>query len=811
MFVEKISLEEAKKIPIGDLFQKLSSSEKGISTIEAGERLKEHGYNEIIEKKTNPILKFFKNFWGPIPGMIEIAAMLSAVVQNWEDFWIIISLLLLNAIISFWQEYKADNAVELLKKKLAPKSKVIRDGKWTEIPSKVLVPGDVVLVRLGDIVPADIKLVEGQFLLIDESALTGESLPVEKGSLDIAFNGSIIRQGEMTGLIISTGMNTYFGKTAKLIETAKTTPHFQKTIVKIGNYLIILAIILVSIIFITALIRHEDLIKILQFSLVLTVAAIPAALPAVLSVTMVIGAINLAKKEAIVRKLVVLDELAGVDVLFSDKTGTITKNELTIAEVTTFSEYSIQEVLLLATLASRAEDRDPIDDAIVAKTMPEHILETHSYKVIAFKPFDPVSKRTEVTIQDVDGSQFKVTKGAPQIILNLAFNRVLVAARVEQTILDFAAKGYRTLGVAKTDSQNNWEYVGLIAIHDPPREDSAETIQIARSMGIHVKMVTGDHIAIAKEISRQIDLGTNILQASSIMDKSPLDAQKIIEDVDGFAQVFPEHKYRLVELMQEKNCIVGMTGDGINDAPALKKADVGIAVAGASDAAKSAAEIVLTKKGISVIVDAIKEGRKIFQRMHNYAVYRIAETIRIIIFLTLCIILFDFYPISPVMIIFLAFLNDGPIMMMAYDNVNVSKKPVHWDMRELMASAFILGLIGVFSSFILFWMSENIFHLERSVISTLIFLKMLVAGHMTLYLARTEEHHFWTRPLPARSLFLITEITQIIGTIFAACGLFMTPIGWTLAAFIWIYSLSFFLINDQIKTILFTQFFRRKK
>jgi H+-transporting ATPase len=800
-----ISTEEAKKTSIDDLFQKLSSGTKGLSSSESKGRLQQYGYNEITEKKKSPILKLLSYFWGPIPWMIEVAAILSAVVHHWEDFWIIFVLLLINAIVGFWQEHKAGNAIELLKQKLAPKARVLRDGKWIEVDAKELTPGDVVRVRLGVIIPADIKLFDGDYLLTDESALTGESMPVEKHVSDIAYSGSIARQGEMNGLVVATGMNTYFGRTAKLVEEAQTRSHFQKAVIKIGDYLIILALALVAVIFLVALYRHESLLETLQFALILTVAAIPAALPAVLSVTMAVGAMALAKKEAIVSKLVAIEEMAGMDILCSDKTGTITQNKITVGDVNPFESFKENDVLLFAMLASREEDQDPIDDAIlaVAKKSGEITQLSGSYKTVQFTPFDPVSKRTMATVESNDGNRFKIAKGAPQAILSLVVNKENIATQVDEHVNSLAAKGYRTLGIAKTDSKESWQYIGFIGLYDPPREDSAETIKTAQGMDVRVKMVTGDHAAIAKEIAQQVNLGTNIMPASSFLDKPDREAERVVEDADGFAQVFPEHKYHIVELLQKKGHIVGMTGDGVNDAPALKKADAGIAVAGATDAAKSAADIVLTRAGLSVIIDAIKQSRKIFERMNSYAVYRIAETTRVLLFLTLSILIFNFYPVTAVMIVILAILNDAPIMMIAYDNTKISQSPVKWDMRKVLTLATILGVMGVFASFLLFWIGERILHLDRLTIQTLIFLKLAVAGHMTIYLTRTNENPFWTRPSPAAALFFTAEATQVMGTLIAVYGVFMSPIGWKLAGFVWGYALVFFVANDFIKVRLY--------
>jgi H+-transporting ATPase len=735
--------------------------------------------------------------------MIEAAAIISAIISHWEDFWIIIALLLLNAVVAFWQEHKADNAINLLKQRLAAKARVLRDGGWNELPAREIIPGDVVRVRLGDIVPADVKLFDGDYLLIDQSALTGESLPVEKHVSEDAYSGSIVQKGEMTALVITTGTNTYFGKTAKLVEEAKTKSHFQKAVIKIGDYLIAFAIALIVLIFLVAMFRQESLLQTLQFALVLLIAAIPVALPAVLSVTMAVGATILAKKQAIVSKLVAIEEMAGVDILCSDKTGTITKNKLSVAQVEAFDPYTEAEVILYATLTSREEDNDPIDNAIIARCKSLKIFESiTSYRSSSFKPFDPVAKRAEATALDQKtGDIFKVSKGAPQVILSLSYNKQEIASKVQASVDTRANQGYRSLGVAKTDTTGNWEFAGIISLSDPPREDSKETIKTAQSMGVDVKMITGDHIAIAKEICKQVNLGTNILEASSILDRkeesNKIEVERIVENADGFAQVFPEDKYHIVELLQEKGHIVGMTGDGVNDAPALKKADIGIAVEGATDAAKSAAGIVLTQPGLSVIIDAIKESRKIFQRMNNYAIYRIGETIRILLFLTLSIMVFNFYPITPLMIVLLAILNDMPIMTIAYDNVRHSAQPERWNMRTVLGIATILGIIGVASTFILLYIGKDVFQLNSSILQSFIYLKLSVAGHLFLFAARTR-HHFWSIK-PGIRLFLAVVGTQITATLITVYGVLLPAIGWKLAIFVWIYSLIEFVIVDFSK------------
>jgi H+-transporting ATPase len=797
--------DDLKSLPMLELQKKLGSSPEGLSQAEAQKRLTQYGPNEIEEKKTNPFLKFLTYFWGPIPWMIEAAVILSAVAQHWPDFAIILLLLLANAVVGFWEEHQAGNAIAALKAKLAIKARVKRDGKWTTPEARELVPGDVIRVRLGDIVPADARLLEGDPIEVDQSALTGESLPAERKPGEAVFSGSIIRQGEIGAMVYATGASTYFGKTAQLVQEAHTVSHFQRAVLKIGNYLIILAAAMVTVIIAVALFRGDRMITTLQFALVLTVAAIPVAMPTVLSVTMAVGARLLAKKEAIVTRLAAIEELAGVDVLCSDKTGTLTQNKLTLGDPFSVNNVPAQQVILNAALASRADNKDTIDLAVLGGLENEQALK--GYHVVHFQPFDPVHKRTEAAVKGTDGKEFKVTKGAPQVILELSANAMQVKPTVEKAINEFAARGFRSLGVARTDAQGPWQFLGVLPLFDPPREQAKATIATARQMGVNVKMVTGDQVAIARETAGKLGLGTNILDASGFGDTKHHETGQLaesIEKADGFAQVFPEHKFHIVDVLQQRGHIVGMTGDGVNDAPALKKADCGIAVSGATDAARAAASIVLMTPGLSVIIDAIKESRKIFQRMNSYAIYRIAETLRVLLFMTLAILIFNFYPLTAVMIVMLALLNDGAILSIAYDNVHYKDKPEAWNMRLVLGIATVLGVIGPVAAFGLFYLGERVYHLDRSHIQTLMYLMLSVAGHMTIFLTRTRGP-FWSIR-PARILWVAVLGTQIVATLIAVYGLFMTPLGWNWALFVWGYALVWFLVNDRLKLLAYRVF-----
>jgi H+-transporting ATPase len=801
--------EDLASLDIGELRARLQSPADGLTEAEAQARLARYGYNELPEESVNALLKFLSYFWGPIAWMIEAAAILSALVRHWEDFFIILALLLMNAGVGLWEEYQAGNAVAALKATLALKARVKRDGAWKSVAARELVPGDLLRLRIGEIIPADAKLLAGDPIEVDQSALTGESLPVERKGGETVYSGSIVKQGEIDALVYGTGQNTYFGKTARLVETAHTVSHFQKAVLTIGDYLIVLALFLVVLILAVALFRHTPMLTTLEFALVLTVAAVPVAMPAVLSVTMAVEARILARSHAIVTHLAAMEELAGIDVLCSDKTGTLTQNKLTLGEPFCTEGVTPEEVILAGALASRAESGDAIDLAVLGGLKDPHAVD--SYPVLHFQPFDPVHKRTEATVQQAGGATFRVSKGAPQVILALAADASQIQDAVYAAVNGFAARGFRSLGVARAEPDGPWRFLGVLPLFDPPREDSRQTIATARQMGVKVKMVTGDQMAIAKEMAKQLGLGQNIFDAKTLTEHTALEAAqlaKTIDQADGFAQVFPEHKFHIVDALQKQHHIVGMTGDGVNDAPALKQADAGIAVSGATDAARAAADIALLSPGLSVIIDAIKESRKMFQRMNSYAIYRIAETIRVLLFMTLSILIFNFYPVTAAMIVLLALLNDGPILAIAYDRVRYRNQPEAWDMPMVLGISTVLGLAGVVASFGLFYMAERLFHLNGNVIQTFMFLKLAVAGHLTIFVTRTRGPFWSIRPAPI--LLWAAILTKALATLAAVYGVFMSPVSWRWALLIWVYALAWFLVNDRIKLAAYKIFDRRE-
>ncbi len=629
--------------------------------------------------------------------------------------------------------------------------------------------------------------------------MTGESMPVEHKGGDTVYSGSILKQGETDAVIYGTGTNTFYGKTAQLVESAKTKSHLQLAIIKMADYLLVIGIVLAIVIVGVIISRSGGILEAIQFVLVLIVASVPVAMPAVLSITMALGARKLAEKKAIVTKLSSVEEVAGVDILCSDKTGTLTQAKLTPGDPFTVKGVTADDVIFAGALASREEDQDPIDLAVLGGVKDKDKLQ--SCTIERFMPFDPVHKRTEAAVKDPDGKKYKTTKGAPQVILQLDPDADKIKDQVNKAIDEFAGRGFRSLGVARSDD-DQWRFMGIIPLFDPVREDSKSTIEKAEQLGLKVKMVTGDQVAIAKEIARQLGLGTNIMDASVFGETKHHQGGRLadaIEEADGFAEVFPEHKYHIVEVLQQKDHIVGMTGDGVNDAPALKKADAGIAVSGATDAARSAASIALLNPGLSVIINAIQESRRIFERMLSYAVYRIAETIALLGFITIAVVLFKVYPVTPIMIVFLAILNDGSILSIAYDNTRSAPEPLRWNMTFVMGLAGFLGGYAILRSIGIYAVAVYLLNLDMEYVRTMIYLNLSVGGILTLYAARTRGP-FWS-VRPAKALLLITWGAQLAATFIAVYGFLMAPIGWRNAGITWLYSLVLFLLQDRIKLV----------
>ncbi|KAF2311356.1 hypothetical protein GH714_022031 [Hevea brasiliensis] len=791
---ETVDLEN---IPIEEVFENLRCSKDGLTIEAAEERLTIFGHNRLEEKKESKFLKFLGFMWNPLSWVMEAAAIMAIALANgggkppdWQDFVGIITLLLINSTISFIEENNAGNAAAALM--------VLRDGRWSEHDAAVLVPGDIISIKLGDIIPADARLLEGDPLKIDQSALTGESLPVTKGSGDGVYSGSTCKQGEIEAVVIATGVHTFFGKAAHLVDTTNQVGHFQKVLTAIGNFCICSCIGVGMVIEIIVMypIQDRKYRPGIDNLLVLLIGGIPIAMPTVLSVTMAIGSHRLSQQGAITKRMTAIEEMAGMDVLCSDKTGTLTLNKLTVDKNLLRSVLAkgvdADTVVLMAARASRTENQDAIDSAIVGmladpKEARAGIQEVH------FLPFNPTDKRTALTYIDSEGKMHRVSKGAPEQILNLAHNKSDIERRVHAVIDKFAERGLRSLAVAyqevpegrKESAGGPWQFIGLMPLFDPPRHDSADTIRRALNLGVNVKMITGDQLAIGKETGRRLGMGTNMYPSSALLghDKdesiAALPIDELIEKADGFAGVFPEHKYEIVKRLQARKHICGMTGDGVNDAPALKKADIGIAVADATDAARSASDIVLTEPGLSVIISAVLTSRAIFQRMKNYTIYAVSITIRIVLgFMLLALIWqFDF---PPFMVLIIAILNDGTIMTISKDRVKPSPLPDSWKLAEIFTTGIVLGSYLAMMTVIFFWAAYKTDFFPR------------VFGVSTL---EKTAHDDFRKLASAIYLQVATLIAVYANWSFAA----IEGIGWGWAGVIWLYNIIFYIPLDFIK------------
>ncbi|KAJ6921748.1 hypothetical protein NC652_015628 [Populus alba x Populus x berolinensis] len=831
---ESIDLE---KIPIEEVFEKLKCTKEGLSATEGEERLRIFGPNKLEEKRESKFLKFLGFMWNPLSWVMEAAAIMAIVLANgggkppdWQDFVGIIVLLIINSTISFIEENNAGNAAAALMAGLAPKTKVLRDGKWSEQDAAILVPGDIISIKLGDIIPADARLMVGDPLKIDQSALTGESLPVTKYPGSGVYSGSTCKQGEIEAVVIATGVHTFFGKAAHLVDSTNNVGHFQKVLTAIGNFCICsIAIGMLVEIIVMYPIQHRRYRDGIDNLLVLLIGGIPIAMPTVLSVTMAIGSHRLSQQGAITKRMTAIEEMAGMDVLCSDKTGTLTLNKLTVDKtlIEVFVKDMDKDALMLhAARASRTENQDAIDASIVGmlgdpSEARSGIIEVH------FLPFNPVEKRTAITYFDGNGDWYRSSKGAPEQIIELCELKGNIRKKAHEIISNFADRGLRSLGVArqripeknKESAGSPWEFVGLLPLFDPPRHDSAETIRRALDLGVNVKMITGDQLAIGKETGRRLGMGTNMYPSSSLLgdnkDESiasvPVD--ELIEKADGFAGVFPEHKYEIVKKLQERKHICGMTGDGVNDAPALKKADIGIAVADATDAARSASDIVLTEPGLSVIISAVLTSRAIFQRMKNYTIYAVSITIRIVLgFLLVALIWkFDF---SPFMVLIIAILNDGTIMTISKDRVKPSPVPDSWKLNEIFAMGVVLGTYLAIITVLFFWLAHSTDFFSdkfgvRSIrgkpdeLTAALYLQVSIISQALIFVTRSRSWSFTERPgLLLVGAFLAAQLVATVIAVYANWGFArIQGIGWGWAGIIWIFSIITYIPLDILKFI----------
>uniref|UniRef100_A0A0E0DPV8 Plasma membrane ATPase n=1 Tax=Oryza meridionalis TaxID=40149 RepID=A0A0E0DPV8_9ORYZ len=781
-----------ESIPIQEVFAVLKSSPQGLTSADGNGRLEIFGRNKLEEKKESKLLKFLGFMWNPLSWVMEAAAIMAIALANgggrppdWQDF------------------------VGIL----------LRDGKWSEQDAAILVPGDIISIKLGDIIPADARLMEGDPLKIDQSALTGESLPVNKKPGDSIYSGSTCKQGEIEAVVIATGVHTFFGKAAHLVDSTNNVGHFQKVLTAIGNFCIcsIAAGMLIEIIVMYP-IQHRQYRDGIDNLLVLLIGGIPIAMPTVLSVTMAIGSHRLSQQGAITKRMTAIEEMAGMDVLCSDKTGTLTLNKLTPF----VKDLDKDAIVLYAARASRTENQDAIDASIVGM-LADPSEARAGIQEVHFMPFNPVDKRTAITYIDTkDGSWHRISKGAPEQIIELCRLRDDVSRRVHAIIDKFADRGLRSLAVArqKVPEGNKeapgtpWQFLAVLPLFDPPRHDSSETIRRALNLGVNVKMITGDQLAIGKETGRRLGMGTNMYPSSSLLkdgDTGGLPVDELIEKADGFAGVFPEHKYEIVRRLQERKHICGMTGDGVNDAPALKKADIGIAVADATDAARGASDIVLTEPGLSVIISAVLTSRAIFQRMKNYTIYAVSITIRVVLgFLLLALIWrFDF---APFMVLIIAILNDGTIMTISKDRVKPSPLPDAWRLQEIFATGIVLGTYLALATVLFFWAVRDTDFFTRTFgvhpiggsteeLMAAVYLQVSIISQALIFVTRARSWFFVERPgLLLVGAFLIAQLIATLIAVYANWPFAkMKGIGWSWGMVIWLFSIVTFFPLDIFK------------
>jgi len=762
----------------------------GLSSAEAAQRLAKYGPNAVAEEKRRPLVLFLSKFWAPVPWMLELTILLELVLGRGVEAVVIGFLLLFNAVLSYVQENRAQGALALLRQQLVVQTRVLRDGRWQLVPAQNLAPGDVIHLRMGDLVPADVRLADGA-IEMDQSALTGESAPLEGGAGDQAFAGAVVKRGEASGEVTATGARTRFGKTAELVRTAKTASHLEEVIFSIVKYLNLADFGLVIIVILYALFFHIGWPVVLPFALILLVASVPVALPATFTLATALGAAELARKGILVTRLSAIEEAAAMSVLASDKTGTLTENRLTLGAVHAYAPYTDEDVLRWGVLASERETQDPLDLAILAAAHDKGLKPAGA--VVRFIPFDPALKRAEAQVRLEDGRLWRAVKGAPLTVAALTGD----GDGVEQDVAGLAAQGYRVLAVAAGPQEGSLSLAGLLALQDAPRADSRELVQKLNRLGVQVLMVTGDDPLTAQAVAAQVGITGAACDSKSLHDQASAEALRC----SIFAGVFPEDKFHLVRALQRAGRIVGMTGDGVNDAPALKQAEVGIAVSSATDVAKAAASLVLTTPGLSNILGAVETSRRIYQRMLTYTLNKIIKTFQIALFLSLGFIFARVFVVTPLLIVLLLFANDFVTMSIATDNVSFSSQPDRWHIRALMQVAFILALPALLLSFGFFYTANNLLHLPLPQTQTLMFVMLVFTGQVNVYLVR-ERRRFW-KSVPSRWMLIGTAADVLATSILAARGILMAAIPLSMVAFALIVVLAYLPLVDALKIFVF--------
>src|SRR5579875_1505604 len=774
----------------------------GLSSEEAKKRLGVYGYNEVEEKRESIVLIVAKKFWGITPWMLEITVALTWALHKYVDAYIVAGLLLFNAGLSLFEEKRADSAVAALKQRLRVQARVKRDGGWVSIPARELVPGDIIRLRAGDIIPADAKIVEGK-LDVDQSALTGESLPVSKTDGESVYSGSIVKKGEATCEVTATGAKTYFGRTVELVQLARPKLHVEEVTASVVRWLLLMVAILLALGLGVSYVRGVNLIQLAPLAVVLLVSAIPVALPSMFNISMAVGSLELSKKGVLVTRLSASEDAATMDVLCADKTGTLTKNKLSVSEITTFNDFKEEEVALFGALASNEADKDPIDLAFLAYA--KHTSSTlEEYRVLEFVPFDPSTRMTQA-FATTGSKRFRVCKGAVESVLQLCRSGPDEYGEVKRRVKTLTEKGYRVLAVARGEESGGYTLAGVVALSDELREDSKQLISELSGLGVTVKMLTGDALPVAQEVARKLGLTGHVEKMSTLRGSGDEEEYaKMIDSSAGLAEIYPEDKYNIVRALQKKGHTVGMTGDGVNDSAALKQAEVGIAVKDATDVAKGAASAVLTIEGLEPIVEMIKVGRMIYQRVVTWIINKLVKTFQIVVFVVLAYLITGAFPVSIFSMVLYLFLTDFVTLSISTDRVRYSRKPDTWNIGWLATLGVLVGILVVAESLFLLYIGFSVFDLGHSLntLHTYVFSYLVFSGLFNVLIVR-ERDHFW-RSKPSRALLLSILLDVALITAISLIGFYSLkplPLPALLLSGAWAL-ISSFGVNDAAKVLL---------